>query len=497
MSIRVRLAFWYAGLTSLVVIIIGAAAYVVHSRNAYEDVDSSLVTAAQHFRFELAVDQPANGVEPLEPVGLGDSSVSVRLYDRDGAVLETSPLVPVQPPIDAQQVLREDAGPAYDGALRWLPGGESFGEGAFATDRDAASPGRIRLYVLPVLSADGGGFVQTWTSLATLDQSMRTFRYLMLWLAAGGIIVVWLGSLLVAGQALRPVTAMTRTARAIAVSHGFSRRITESTRRDELAELARTFNEMLASLEDAYRSQQRFVADAAHELRAPLTAIQGNIELLSQRQDMPDPERQEALAFLNDEAQRLSRIVSELLTLARADAGHTIERRPVELDRLLLEVLADLRPLAERHQVEVVHLDPVVVGGDEDRLKQLLVNLLDNSLKYTPSNGAITVRLERLQGEAVLTVRDTGAGISTEDLPHIFERFYRADPTRRRDQASTGLGLAIVKWIVDQHEGDIAVESEIGSGTAVSVRLPLLAPTEAASARDGSFHSPVPGQASH
>jgi len=472
-SIRLRLALWYAGLTSLVVIVIVAAAYVVHNRGSYEEIDRSLVSAAEHFRPELSLQ---GGEDENVPIALSDSSVLARLYGPDGDVLTVSPDVPFPPPIEAEQALQKDSGPAYDGILRWLPGGETFREGAFAIERDPATGDRIRLYVLSVQDAAGApaGYVQTWASLGSLDRSMRTFRYLMLALGGTGVVAVWLGSLLIAGRALRPVATMIRTARAIAVSRGFSRRIPDPERRDELGQLASTFNEMLASLEAAYRSQQRFIADAAHELRAPLTAIQGNIELLSRMQEMPDDERAEALRYLDGEARRLSRIVGELLTLARADAGQTLDLRPLELDRLLLDVLMEVRPLATNHQLEITHLEPVIVGGDADRLKQLLLNLLDNSLKYTPAGGRITVELERTPTEAVLTVRDRGVGISAEDLPHVFERFYRADRARSHDPGGTGLGLSIAQWVIDQHSGSITLESEPGRGTSVTVRLPLL-----------------------
>jgi len=207
-SIRLRLGFWYAGLTSLVVIVIVAAAYAVHNRGSYEEIDRSLVSAAEHFRPELS---PGNGREVSAPLALSDASVLVRLYGANGQALEASPAVPAPPPIDAERTLRADAGPAYDGILRSLPGGENFREGAFATDRDRTTGDRIRLFVLPVQDGGGAGvgYVQTWASLGSLDRSMRTFRYLMLALGGTGVLAVWLGSLLIAGRALRPVATMT------------------------------------------------------------------------------------------------------------------------------------------------------------------------------------------------------------------------------------------------------------------------------------------------
>ncbi|OGO09295.1 MAG: hypothetical protein A2Y61_06345 [Chloroflexi bacterium RBG_13_60_13] len=485
MSIRLRLALWYAGLTSVVVVVVVILAYVVHDRTQYQEVDRSLVNAAEHFSQELG-----NGATG-QPLTLSGADVLIRLYGPDGQVLKTSPAVPALPPLDALQTLREHAGPAYDRILRWLPGGEHFAAGAFATARDSSTGNRVRLYTLPVSGSQGTvGYVQTWSSLASIDRSMRIFRFLMLGLGAGGVLAVWLGSLLVAREALRPIATMISSARAIASSRSFAHRLPEPQRTDELGRLARTFNEMLQSLEEAHRMQQRFIADAAHELRAPLTAIRGNIELLNRIPDMSAEERAESIASLGDEGSRLSRLVNELLTLARADAGQVLARRPLELDRILLDVLVEMRPLAARHDLQLEHFEPAVVQGDADRLKQFLLNLLDNSIKYTPAGGKISVRLDRTASEVALSIRDTGVGIASEDIPHVFDRFYRADPARGRDPGGSGLGLSIVKWIVEQHEGRIAFESELGKGTKVTVYLPVAdSDTDAASSSPGQAGS--------
>jgi len=245
--------------------------------------------------------------------------------------------------------------------------------------------------------------------------------------------------------------------------------------RDELSHLAETFNEMLASLEEAYRAQQRFVADASHELRAPLTAIQGNLELLANHTDMLETERQTALVEAQCEAARLARLVADLLALARADAGALIDLRPVDLDAILLDSLRSARQLSQGQVVAITAFEPVQVFGNEDRLKQLLLILLDNALKYTPPDGRVTVELRRNGTTAEVTVQDTGEGITADALPHVFERFYRADPARTRDPGGTGLGLPIAHWIVEQHGGSIALASQPGYGTTVTVTLPAAA----------------------
>jgi len=473
MSVRVRLALGSAVIAAIVLFLVAGAAYGLHARSQYDDLDNSLVLTAEHFQEEFGTAGPAG--DRNDSVSQGPN-IQVQLFGPDEEPLGSdAPNVP-SAPVSPLQVLGEDDGPPYDAMLRWIPGGGIGGKvGAFATTRDEASGARLRTYVLPVDANGESGYVLTWASLEQLDDSTRFLRIMVIGVVVGGTVVAAAGSFAVADRALRPVAQMTQTARAIAVSRGFARRLEGPDRRDELGRLASTFNEMLDSLEEAYRLQQRFVADAAHELRAPLTAILGNLDILSRTPDMPAEERAEAVAYADAEARRLSRIVGELLTLARADAGQTLERRSVELDRVLLDALSEVRQLSAGQRLELGHFEPAMVQGDPDRLKQLVVNLLDNALKYTPADASITVDLQCSGDEAVMTVRDAGIGISVEDLPHVFERFYRADPARSRDPGGTGLGLAIVKWIVEQHEGDISIDSVARRGTTVTVRLPLFA----------------------
>jgi signal transduction histidine kinase len=213
---------------------------------------------------------------------------------------------------------------------------------------------------------------------------------------------------------------------------------------------------------------------------------------------MPVADRQEAVAEARREAHRLSRLVADLLALARADAGVSMRREAVELDRVLMQAFSEAHHFSRGQQMDVSDLEPAVVFGDADRLKQLFLILLDNATKYTPTGGSVMVSMQRVPsahdergtgangaeagpGEHVeVTVTDTGIGIRAEDLPHVFERFYRADPARGRDPGGTGLGLSIARWIVEQHGGEISVESQAGSGTTVKVQLPLSAQVDVA-----------------
>jgi signal transduction histidine kinase len=295
-----------------------------------------------------------------------------------------------------------------------------------------------------------------------------------------------------AAKAMEPVDEMTRAAHAIGVTSDLSARIPEPPQRDEIGRLALTFNEMLGRLQQAFATQRHFLADASHELRSPLTAIRANVETL-RRGGQTDPgERDETLRIVEREVDRMGRLVDDLLSLARADAG---QQEPVRvrlsLDSLLLEVYHQQRPLAGRVRLTLGEFEPVEIDGEPDRLKQLLINLVDNALRHTPPGGAVTLDLLHGDRAATIRVRDTGAGIPPEHLPHIYERFYRIDSARSRVAGGTGLGLAISREIVVAHGGTIDVESTVGQGTTFTVTLPAPNPAPQLATESASRPQPL------
>ena len=451
--------------------VISVATYATHTRAHYDDLDQLLASTARHLASEAV---GSLGPEQLPEVLAvpAASGVVTRVYDPSGALLAVSPSSPAPPALEPGAAMAKPSVPAFDPVAGIAPPfvNVNASPGTFVTAQGGDGD-RWRVYVLPL--SPSGRYLEMAASLGAIDASVARLRLLLLVLGTSGVAAAFLAAWLLAGRALRPVRVVTATAREIAHSRGFARRVPASPQRDELGELARTFNDMLESLEAAYRGQERFVADASHELRAPLTAIQANLELLERHKDMSETDRDVAIAEAGREAERLSRLVADLLALARADAGVAIRRQPVELDRLSLEAVQESRHLAGGRRVEVEKLAPVVVMGDEDRLKQLLLILLDNAIKYTSAAGDIRMRLQQDGSGAELRIRDDGVGIPSGDLPHVFERFYRADPARTRDPGGTGLGLPIARWIVEQHGGEIRLESEPGRGTEVIVRLPV------------------------
>lgn len=466
MTLRLRLAVWYSGVTGIIVLLVGLLGYSAYSRAQYDAMDRALAGAVEHVAATQSTslhDVTAMLQAPILP------NMVVQVYNLEGEVLAASPNAGAAPEVDPRSLLEQPSGPAFR-SFAFPFAIVDPGDGVFGLFSNATG-GRWRYYLLP--SEEEQQLVVAAAPLAAIDASVQTFRQLVPLLALLAAAFTLLIGRWVAGQALHPVAVLTETARTIAHSQALDRRVPVHSRTDELGWLAVTFNEMLSSLEQVAQAQQRFVSDASHELRAPLTAIQGNLELIERLPNMPPAERQEATREASREARRLAQLVADLLALARADAGVPVRHEPVELDRVLLDTMNQARHLARGQTLQVGEFEPVSILGDEDRLKQLLLILLDNALRYTPADGQVTLALKREGPVAKISVCDTGVGIPAQALPNVFERFYRADPARQRNPGGTGLGLSIARWIAEQHGGEIALESEAGRGTTATVRFPL------------------------
>jgi heavy metal sensor kinase len=333
--------------------------------------------------------------------------------------------------------------------------------------------GRIRL-TNSVLTVKPGEtyLLQVGTSLAAIDSALRRFLQLLLW----GV-PLCLGIAVIAGRwmaavALAPLSRFAESARTIDVTN-LRQRLPERGVGDEIDEVARAFNETLARVEAAVGEMRQFSTALAHELRTPITALRGEIELAAMKADAGDTYRRVAASQL-EELDKLKRLIDHLLTLARAESGQIpVSHYPIDFAAVVRSVVEQIEAVAHAEGLELTCDAPgvVTIEGDEEWLERLLLNLLDNAIKFTPSGGTVHVRLVDTGTEARLEVRDTGIGMAEDVVPHVFERFYRADPARSSTSRGAGLGLSLVKWIADRHHGSVEVESQLGRGSTVTVRI--------------------------
>jgi signal transduction histidine kinase len=531
-GIRLRLTLLYTAVLALTLLVFGIAVYAIVSHNQRHDVDASLLARAQREcplpdgssplptpspggpgggrgTFKVTLCSALRGTPLLVRSGRGftisggdslsalrfaasalsDPSIFEQIIDASNGVVIRSTNLEGQTlpaPTNAQTLHYETihlSQGASRGDLRVLVW--PIPDGYLAAPGPPASPGSSSgtstngpldlqsqqpIYTPPLSLLLARSLNEVNTSLSRLGLVLLLGSLLCIAAAAGA---GWL----LARNALLPIDRLTAEARRIGARQDFGRRVPYAGPGDEVGRLAGTFNTMLDSLEEAFarqaralEAQRRFVADASHELRTPLTTIRGNVELLRLEPGALDADQREALDDVAGEAERMSRLVSNLLELARADAGLKIRREPVAAQVVIDEVLA--RAARRPHTVSLtVHgAVDVTVDADRDYLVQLLTILVDNALKYTPAGGSVSVTPLFVEGDLRVAVRDSGPGIPPEHQAHIFERFYRADPSRHGE--GTGLGLAIARWIARELGGDITLVSTVGVGSTFTVVLP-------------------------
>lgn len=355
---------------------------------------------------------------------------------------------------------------------------------AFADTQDwgvATTPGG-RFLVKKLVLRTGNNVQATvliGESLASMDAILQSFRsFLVLGLIAA-LLFIMLASVSLARAALGPISKITLAAREIS-SEDLAKRLNWKGRADELGALAQTFDDMLSRLESAFARERRFIADASHELKTPLTVINANAQMLA-RWGARNPEiMAEALRTIETESGTMARVINAMLTLAKTDDPQALSLESVDFSRVVREVGTALQPNANAKgvalEVDVDENADAQVHGEPGLLRQLVTNLTENAIKFTPA-GSVTLALHRENGKVELMVKDTGPGIPDDALPHIFERFYRADPARSRNVDGTGLGLAVVNNIVRAHGGKIGVTSRLGAGTVFTVEFPLETPS--------------------
>jgi len=463
MSIRTRITLYGLGIVAVVLAVISALWVLLIAGTVPQNQDKEL--AARAAVATEAVQRAAVGdLTARPPLAAADLATSreivVLVLDDGGAALSSTGVVAGVPPAIPADLL---AKARSDGtAVGTVPAG----------------PVSLRVHVTPWQRPDLGraGFVVA-AQTSTRVQTDRAVVVLVLLVSAiGSLVAAAVGIWLVAGRALRPLRQLTATADEVARSGDLGRRLPHVPRRDDVGRLTASFNAMMERLQDAHRrmaealaAQQRFTADASHELRTPLTTVRSSAGFLRTHADAAEPDRAAALAEIEAEAARMSRLVDDLLTLARADGGHRLRTQAVDLGELARQVC---RQAGAQHPSRTLHCAgaPVRVLGEEDALRRLLWILLDNAVAHTDDGGTVWVAVTRAGGWAALQVSDDGTGIPPGLEERIFDRFFRADPARR--QGGSGLGLSIARWIVWAHGGRISAANNDGGGATFVAELP-------------------------
>jgi signal transduction histidine kinase len=480
-STRVLLTAWYAALFVVVLVAVGVSVEALARNRLMADVDRRLESTAADIGSVIERNlaswsfstQPVSFADIVPTLGsFASRGLLIQIADPTGTVVRGSEYAPTTPLISEED---EPSGESNFITTTW--GGDALRAVHYpltVTDREG-----IRWYI---------GSIIVGERLTTMNETLASLRQVLLVSSALGLALALAAGWALAGRALRPVDRVTAAAARIAAGDGTATslvaRLPVPPTDDELSRLSATFNAMLDRLQASFGAQERFVADASHELRTPLTAIRGNVDVLSrqarsrhQRLEMADliP----ALDDIRQESDRMRRLLDDLLALARADSGTeppgaTGERLDrVRIDLIAADAVRSAETLTSGQTLELEAPRRVELPGDADRLHQLLMILLDNAIRHTPVGGRVRVAVAATpDGTARIAVRDEGEGIEAEHLPHIFERFYRADGARGRSSGGTGLGLAIARAICRSHGGDIAVTSAPGQGATFIATLP-------------------------
>lgn len=456
MSLRVRLTLLNMFLVGGILLLFGTTLYLIFGYVLDRQANAALDNAGQLVMNSLGVDQRGGLVMLAEPIFPINQDVYYQVWGRDATLRYHSPdLEYFSRPLD----------PLNLGTVSQV---------ARDVYRDET---RLRVLSIPVrvkFSDRIIGVIQVASSMALIDRTLQNLLVVLIFGSIMAMAVAGLAGWLSISRAFKPLNLVTETALQITRADDLSRRIPyQGSPEDEIGQLILAFNQTLERLENLFNSQRRFLTDVGHELRTPLTVIKGNVDLMRRINCSDD----ESMDSIESEVDRLTRLVGDLLLLAQAESGRIpLAQRTVELDTVVLEVMQQMRVLAHnRLTLRLDEIDQVLVCGDKDRLKQVLVNLISNSINYTPAGGEVIVSVGKAEKEAYVRVSDTGAGIAEEDRPYIFERFYRGEKsrTRSKDGKGFGLGLSIAYWIVRNHGGRIEVSENVPKGTIFTVWLQL------------------------
>lgn len=464
-SVRARLTLYYVSALAAALIIVGGLIYGLLARALYVRIDETLLalmqTAGNSLRNDLAEGQDPDDAARSTAAELASRLQMLAIYDVDGRLMADEG--------------RDDDLEILLPALDTIPSGEPLLM-TVAERRDDDDRHRLALQRLVLVPPATEFIVVAGSSLEPTDEELEALREVLLYVGPIALALAGLGGWFLTHRSLSPVVAMAERARRIGVED-LSARLPVANPRDELGRLAETFNELLGRLETSLTRQRQFMADASHELRTPVTTARTAAAVALQQPHRDEREYREALAIIEQQCARLSRVVEDMFTLARADEGsYPVRTDAMYLDEVVAEVVRAARVLAERKGVEVrlEHSGPAPLTGDEELIRRLVGNLLDNAIRYAPPATTVRIELRYAQGHYSLSVTDTGPGIPPESQPHLFQRFYRVDRARAGGPAGpgAGLGLALARWIARAHGGDVALSRSSADGTTFTAVLP-------------------------
>ena len=505
-SLRFRLVFWYSAIVSGTLLTFGIAAYITVSSDLYQNLDTSLERVSRSLDYIIQKKQKET-MQPLKPAPRRKkyyrqqkeiAADSFAFFRKNTVVLDTS----IAFRNDSNGV---DEDPVWSAVYEHilfnpknfyiqisdLKGQVVWRSENLDTNSLATVPIQNTNGFEPIISSTHiltgkshnlrllrtrtkQAYISVGYSLEEIDTTLyELFTSLLIGFPVV-LLISTIGGFILARVSLKPIDDLATSAREITASN-LSNRLPEPKTKDEVARLTHTLNEMITRLEESFYQIKQFTADVSHELRTPLAILTGELEV-ALKSEKSTREYQELIISCLEEVERLSNVVRTLLDISRAETGQVhIEQKRINLSLMLEEISEDAEILAEEKNITVGKMiEPgLFVEGDDIRLHQALLNIVDNSVKYTNIGGDILIRLVKQGNDAVLRLSDTGVGISEEHLPHIFDRFFRADQARSKDIQGNGLGLSIVKWIIEAHQGIITAESTIGKGTMITIILPL------------------------
>ncbi|WP_199615636.1 sensor histidine kinase [Paenibacillus alkalitolerans] len=480
MSIRLRLTLWYSGVLAVTVVGLCIAVYLIVSYVLYSGEKNDMQRLAGQVLEQMSVRPGLFSVyiELPELNEFGYSGYFLQVVNEEGSIKEKNirGSLPIPKEYKSPELLKD---------------------GVFTEEKVGGF--RLLIYNKPIVwRGQFAGVLQVATMTDDIEKALANLRTVLTLVALGAVVAASTLGWFLSRKALQPIELIIGATDKIEQGSDLSNRIAYAGPQDEIGVLTVKINGMLSRIQSAYgeleeavRSQRRFVSDASHELRTPLTTIRGNVELLQKMWTKMQSETQageawqlaerndtvlEALRDIADEAERMSRLVNDLLMLARADAGQKMRKEPVDLHELAEDVARKAQHLPRRAQWltgDLSALEGVTVLGDPDYLRQLLFIFIENAFKYTPAGEVEMSAMAPERGKNIgIRIRDTGIGMDKEEVPHIFERFYRADPSRG-ETGGTGLGLAIARWIIDEHNGSIEVLTRKGEGSSFIIWLPV------------------------